>query len=173
MANFNLAFTFVMGLEDSSGTGQITQDADGLTRWGLLDKYQPDLVQAGFYTNKVSGPQALAMAKPIYQAQYWDPILGDEITDDEVAAQIFSIAVNDGVTESTKLAQGVAEVRQDGVFGNDTLSAVNAMDPDEFIEEFNAAAQDYYEEIAEDDPAKEVDLQGWINRLNAIDNFQA
>lgn len=173
MANFNAAFTFVMGLEDSTRTGKVTQDADGLTRWGLLDKFHPDLVHAGFYDeNKVTGQQALAMAKPIYQAQYWNPILGDQITDDEVAAQIFSIAVNDGVSKCTELVQGVIDVPKDGKFGQQTLTAVNDMDPDEFIEDFNEAAEDYYEEIAEADPAKEADLQGWLNRVNKIDNFQ-
>lgn len=174
MANFDAAFTFVMGLEDASGKGVIKDDSDGLTRWGLLNKYQPDLVKAGFYDeNKVSGRQALAMAKPIYRAQYWNPIMGDQITDDAVAAQIFSISVNDGVTKSALLVQSVVRVPQDGKFGQQTLAAVNNMDPDEFIEDFNEAAEDYYEEISEADPAKEADLQGWLNRLNKIDTFQA
>jgi hypothetical protein len=50
-------------------------------------------------------------------------------------------------------------------------TAVNNLDPDTFIEDFNE--DDYYRAIVANDPAKAGDLQGWLDRVNAIDTFQS
>jgi lysozyme family protein len=170
VADYNLSITFVLTLEDSSGRGKVTVDSDGTTRYGLLDRWHPDLTAQGFYT--MPADQALIVAKTCYRTQYWNHISGDGITSNTVATQIFSIAVNDGITWGTKLAQGVLGLNQDGVLGDETLTAINNMDPVSFISAYNVAAKSRYAGIVEAHPEKAGDLKGWYNRVDLISTFK-
>jgi len=170
VADYNLAITFVLTLEDSSGRGKVTVDSDGTTRYGLLDRWHPDLTTQGFYT--MPADEALVIAKTCYRTQYWNHISGDGITSNIVAAQIFSIAVNDGITWATKMSQGVLGLVQDGVLGDQTLTAINSMDPTNFITAFNMAAKARYAAIVQAHPNKVGDLQGWYNRVDLISTFK-
>ena len=169
MANYASAVNFVLHLEDSTLSGIITTDSDGTTRYGLLDRWHPDLVQAGFYTTDAQ--TALTMADAAYRTGYWNPIQGDAINSNTVAAQLLSIGVNDSPHEAVWIAQGVLGLNQDGVLGPMTLSALNNQDPDTFLASFNAAAKAYYRQVVVEEPQKAGDLQGWLNRVDAIENY--
>lgn len=170
MANYDSAINFVIALEDSHPSGQVTHDSDGATRFGLLDRWHPELVQAGFYT--CDAGTALGMAKQTYRTQYWNKIQGDAIASNAVAAQLLSIGVNDGMGEAIKLAQQVVGVVADGAFGPHTLAAINAVQAAQFLVQFDATAKAHYNAIVAAQPAKAVDLQGWYNRVDAISKYQ-
>jgi len=170
VASFELAIAFVLPLEDTHPSGKVTVDSDGTTRFGLLSVWHADLVQEGFYT--MPAEQAIILAKACYRAQYWEPIQGDSITSNVVAAQLLSIAVNDGLGTAVKMAQQTVGLSPDGIFGPQTLMAVNAMNPNQFLNSFGAEAKAHYRAIVAEYPAKVVDLQGWINRVNLISTFK-
>ena len=48
MADFNLAFIFVLQHEDSTCSGKVTVDAGGRTRFGIAEKFHPDLPEEFF-----------------------------------------------------------------------------------------------------------------------------
>jgi lysozyme family protein len=170
MSNYDSAIDFVIGLEDSHPSGKVTYDADGATRYGLLDRWHPDLVAQGFYS--LSNDQALALAKACYRAQYWNRIHGDDILSNKVAAQLLSIGVNDGVVSAIKLAQTAIGIQSDGILGPFSLAAINAADENDFLNSFNSAAKDRYDAIVAAHPEKLRYRQGWYNRVDLISTYQ-
>lgn len=171
MANYDSAFTFLIPLEDNPRhPGSVGHDADGATRYGLLDRWHPDLVAQGFYT--LPNDQALAVAKIYYKSQYWDKIQGDSISVNKAAAQLFSIGVNVGVTRAVKIAQSALHIKADGVFGSGTLASLNATDADSFIDSFDVAAKALYDQIAIAHPEKLNQVAGWKNRVDLISHYR-
>jgi lysozyme family protein len=170
MANFEPCILFVIGLEDTHPSGKVTEDSDGLTRFGLLDRWNPGLVIKGFYTMPVD--EALVLAKSYYRIKYWNYIQGDKIILDVIAAQLLSIAVNDGVVTAVKIAQRMLGVDRDGMLGINTLNAINTLPSDIFLNKFDAAAKAHYNDIVVKYPAKQKYLQGWYNRVDAINHFE-
>jgi hypothetical protein len=53
------------------------------------------------------------------------------------------------------------------------MAGVQAQDPDAFIVAFSQAAKDRYQEIAADNPAKQPDLAGWLNRADRFLTLQS
>jgi lysozyme family protein len=170
MSDYASAIDFVIHLEDSTLSGRVEHDADGATRYGLLDRWHPDLVEAGYYTT--DPVTALQMAKTYYKPNYWDKFRGDQLTSNRVAAQILSIGVNDGIVQGIKFAQQAAGVTADGVFGVISLAAVNALDEATFLQRFDQTAKAHYDAVVAANPAKSVDLKGWYNRVDLISKYQ-
>lgn len=170
MANYDSCIDFVLHLEDSTLSGRVTVDSDGTTRFGLLDRWHPDLVQEGFYTTDTA--TALGMAQAEYRTGYWNPIHGDNISSNVVAAQLLSIGVNDSPRIAVEIAQGVLGVIADGSLGPVTLASLNAMDPNTFLASFDATAKAYYQQVVAKEPQKAGDLRGWFNRVDLISTFQ-
>lgn len=169
MASFDSAFNFVLPLEDTHPSGNVQKDSDGLTRYGLLDRWHPELTAEGFYTTDKQ--TALGMAKNAYLVGYWNHFSGSSFQSNKVAAQIFSIGVNQGMGTSVKLAQLVAGVQADGSCGPITVAAINAIPEATFISSFNDRTKSHYNDIVATNPAKAEDLKGWYNRVDAINNF--
>ncbi len=82
-------------------------------------------------------------ATDIYKALYWDKVHG-ELLPPAVALLLFDAAVNHGVGTSIKLAQLALRVQADGVFGPQTLKALNNTDAREFVINFATENMLYY-----------------------------
>jgi lysozyme family protein len=156
---------WVLHLEDSTLRGKITHDMDGATRFGLLDKWHPDLVSQGYFLDSMSRDSALALAKEYYRINYWNKIQGDWIWYEICAAELLSFDVNDG-PHAIKMAQQVVGQAADGIMGQHTLSAINAMPADDFVSGLVQKQIDWYNQIVAKQPAKAVFLNGWMNRVN-------
>lgn len=103
MSNFALAFASTMNFEDDpSHPGKLTQDAGGRTRFGIADKFHPDLPE-DFFTGPAD--EARAQAEEIELEQYWKPLKLDGVEDQAVASKIFDMGVNMGVHQAAVLAQ--------------------------------------------------------------------
>jgi lysozyme family protein len=171
VGNYDSAFDFLIALEDNHRhPGSTLHDSDGATRYGLLDRWHPDLVAQGFYT--CPNDQALEMAKAHYQTEYWNRVQGEGISSNKVATQLFSIGVNVGITRAVKIAQSAVHVKADGVLGQGTLYAINATDEASFISAFDIAAKALYAAIAVAHPEKAGDVAGWNNRVDLISTYQ-
>jgi len=48
MADFKTAFLFTLQHEDSTRSGKVTVDAGGRTRFGIAEKFHPDLSEEFF-----------------------------------------------------------------------------------------------------------------------------
>lgn len=149
--------------------GHVGVDSDGRTRWGLLDRWHPELVSAGFYDeSQTDHNTSLAMAEQAYRVQYWSKIKGDQIATDQTAATILAFYVNTGNLKIPQLAvcRCGASVVVDGIYGPRTISAFNSVDQGQFLSTLRSAEIDYYRGVVAANPAKSGDLQGWINRVN-------
>src|SRR5882724_1813170 len=103
MSDFAIAFERTMNFEDDpKHTGKVTQDAGGRTRFGIADKYHPDLPEE-FFTCPAA--EARAQAEKIELEQYWKPLGLNGVDDQAVASKIFDMGVNMGVHQASVLTQ--------------------------------------------------------------------
>ena len=136
MANFGNIIEWVLRLEDRTLAGKIENlgDGAGLTRFGLTERDEGEVVPAEYFTT-MSTADALEAAKQVYYDKYWTPICGTQIASDEVAATLMSFAVNDGVGTAVGLIQGVLGLANPtGHVGPWTLQAISASDPSDLAE---------------------------------------
>lgn len=114
-------------------------------------------------------------AEKIYEKVYYRGNHIDKITDDRVALSIFDWAVNSG-GKGIKKAQIVANkfganLVIDGIVGNKTLEAINAIVPEAFLKEYHEMQRTFYKNLAAKDPSQEGFLKGWLNRVNTKEKF--
>jgi len=69
---------------------------------------------------------------PLYKAQYWDKVKGDQLPAGLDYA-LFDAAINSGPGQAGKWLQQVLDVQADGVIGPGTLAAVAAHSPADLI----------------------------------------
>ncbi|HEY2393879.1 MAG TPA: glycosyl hydrolase 108 family protein [Candidatus Angelobacter sp.] len=171
MADFKPAFAFVLQHEDAVRAGKVTVDAGGRTRFGIAEKFHPELPEDFF-----SGPaeDALLTAEKIEEDQYWKPMRLDEIGNQAVANKLLDMAVNMGVRQAAVYAQravnmlaGSARLAEDGVMGARTLAVVNAVNSDAYEQRLCELSVAHYRHVAAVNPAQAVNLRGWLKRAEA------
>jgi len=172
MADFKPAFEFVLQHEDSTRSGKITVDAGGRTRFGIAEKFHPDLPEEFF-----DGPaeEALAVAERIEEQEYWEAMRLAEVENQNVAAKMLDMAVNMGVRQAAVYAQRAlngllgSEQRlvEDGVVGPRTLAAISAATPVLLYQLLCELSAAHYRHLAVINPAQAVNLAGWIRRAEA------
>src|SRR5258708_37023419 len=93
MSDFKEAFDFTMKQEDARLSGVVTVDAGGRTRFGIAQKFHPDLPESFF-----DGPteDALARSEEIYKHDYWDPMRLGEIQDQNPPHKMTDKGINKG-----------------------------------------------------------------------------
>ena len=114
-------------------------------------------------------------AEKIYEKVYYRGNHIDKITDDRVALSIFDWAVNSG-GKGIKKAQIVANkfgasLIVDGIIGNKTLEAINAIDPKMFLNEYHKMQRTFYKNLAARDSLQEGFLKGWLNRVDRKEKY--
>lgn len=102
------------------------------------------------------------LVRDFYHTNFWLMIQGDAIKDQAVAEAIYSMSVN--AEAARKLVQVVVGVTPDGKFGDKTLAALNAMNPELFLYKLCVAMIARYRDICVRDKTQRVWIIGWINR---------
>lgn len=169
MADFKPAFAFVLQHEDSNRSGKVTVDAGGRTRFGIAEKFHPDLPEE-FFTGPAE--DALAEAQKIEEREYWECMHLAGVENQNVANKLFDMAVNMGVRQAAVYAQRAANalldrdsrVAEDGEIGAKTLAAINAAKPVEYYQALCELSAAHYRHVAAVNPAQAVNLQGWLKR---------
>ena len=124
----------------------------GWEGWRLLDRgAEPTVLHAAVYK--------------LYDSDYWSPIKGDLIEDEDKIELLFSCAVLSGPARAIRLAQQASEVNIDGRMGPKTIKAVNDMDTDLFEARFVLARLNRYREICNRNRSQSKFLLGWLNRV--------
>lgn len=158
-----MAVEDVLRWEDASGRGEITTDSGGKTRYGISQKAYPKVD-----IENLSREDAIE----IYQRDYWKPIY-ESITSQNVATKLLNLIVNMGRKQGVKILQlAVASCGEpttcDGVFGVNTLAAVNRCDSQNLLTEMRHEACDFYTRLATTDPNKYGSyLRGWLRRARS------
>lgn len=126
MSAFDEAFRLVIGHE--GGYSNDPKDPGGETKYGISKRAYPR-VDVGSLT--------LDGAKRLYKADYWDRIHGDDL-DPGLALVAFDAAVNNGVAQSIRWLQGAVGVKEDGIIGTVTMTALARADPQKVLVELHA-----------------------------------
>ena len=101
-----------------------------------------------------------ADVEPLYKKKYWDVVRADELPSG-IDYLVFDMGVNAGPGRSIKLLQTAVGVTPDGGFGPMTMAAVQAVDPNELIERFSQAKEDFYRSLT----TFATFGKGWLNRV--------
>lgn len=166
MADFYAAFEAM--IQDEGGYQLHTVDGDrgGMTYAGIARNFNPTWEGWAFIDRGETPPTP--MVRNWYHTNYWTPICGDSIVNQEIASSIFNFAVNSSApgrpTVAIKLAQLVVGATPDGSFGQRTLQAINAYDPEKFVMAYALAKIARYRDIVTRDRTQIKFLLGWVNR---------
>lgn len=168
MANVKSAVDFVLRQEDSTLSGVITgsaNDRGGRTRFGIAEKWHPDLTKTGFY-DAMDTADALVIAENVLALQYAFPLKLMAINSQTVATALLSMAVVEGTVNAVKVMQQAVRVFADGVMGPNTLAAINACA--NVMQPFAALEDVYFRGIVAKDPTQAKWIKGWLNRVTAV-----
>lgn len=139
-------------------------DRGGMTYAGIARNMNPQWPGWALIDSQCDVPAQ--MVRDFYRANYWNPIRGDDIQHQAIAQTIFDFAVNTGKPART-LAQVVVGVTPDGSFGDKTVAALNAADPEKFVLSYALAKIARYRDIMTRDRTQLKFALGWINRTLA------
>ena len=172
MADFNPAFEKV--LKHEGGYVNDPDDPGGETYKGVARKIWSkwegwttiDILkrERNFPKNLEDKQELQDMVMHFYQVNFWDPVKGDDINDQEVATSIFDFGVNAGVRTSSSLAQMVVGANPDGVIGPKSIEKLNAFNSDHFLAAFTVAKIARYVSIIKKRPTSQKYLYGWVRR---------
>ena len=172
MARFEDAIENTLALEGFGRVVQLRGDPGGLTKWGISQKSYPEVDIAGLTREA---------AIELYYRDFWHILYG-ELTDQEVANELFDFGVNTSARGWPKVAVKVFQeairylivgpLIPDGDFGSKTLGAANSVSAKLLLREFRACEAYYYAEIVIRQPdvseeEKKRFLKGWMRRVMA------
>lgn len=154
MAEFEIAVGLTLKHEGGYTPG-LDGDPGGATNYGISQRAYP---------TKDIQHLSKAEARDIYRHDYWLSLY-DQIGDQKIANALFDFGVNAGISRAVKTIQrAVGDILAgpfiaDGVFGPDTLAAVNSCEPAHLLMRFTARRIDYYQSLN-----KPQFIKGWTAR---------
>jgi lysozyme family protein len=139
-------------------------DAGGETNFGISKRAYPNLDIRNLTVDQ---------AKHIYFNDYWKPIRGDLIVTNELAYQLFDMAVNAGTGAAARLLQRIVGTTDDGVIGPVTLKAIDRYPSiGRLIGEYKFSRARHYALIVAKNHSQVRFLRGWINRIDTTPKFK-
>lgn len=173
MAQFEIAYNITARWEGGyqnhpNDTGNYNSRGELVgTNWGISAPVYEDWIDRPPTAADMRN-MSEATAKQIYRAKFWNAIQGDRINSQDVANILYDGRVNHGRT-GVKLMQKVLQLPQDGILGPITLAAINAAEPGQLFNRYKQAREDFYKQLAANNPAYQVFLTGWLNRIRSFD----
>ena len=182
MANFITSLNVT--LKHEGGYANLTGDSGGetifgisrnnhpnATLWAEIDNYKRIMhFKTKPCQNDISRMNSLCLnnkvvmkqVQDIYYNSYWLVIKGDRIHSQELANNIFDMAVNSGNSRAIKLIQSLLGIKVDGIVGNQTISSINEyIDSKQLNNDYVIKRIEYYKSLN-----KSQFINGWINRTN-------
>ena len=147
MSSFETTFSRTIGHEgkfqaNPKDRGNWTGGKEGAgelkgTKWGLAAMTYPHLDIANI---------TLEQAKEIYYNDWWFKLKMDRWPN-VMKYQLFDAAFNHGTGRANQFLQFAARVKDDGVIGPKTITAVNMTDPNDLVLRFLAKRLRYFTEV--------------------------
>lgn len=171
MADFEKAFPLI--LENEGGLSNDPQDAGGITNMGITKQDLATYLDKPISTipNDSIINLSLDLAKQIYITQYWNPMLLDQVTDQNAATVIFDCGVNMGPGTAIKFIQRPYFPHQDGVMGAQTLQRLNNDLVGNAVKNIMKGAIGRYTSIVQNNSTQIVFFTGWMNRVTKYLNY--
>ena len=181
MATFNDAFDITMKHE--GGYSNDPDDVGGETCRGISRRYNPSW--PGWVIIDATKPNINfkdldVLVRDFYKAYYWDINRLDEITNQDVANEIFDVGVNIGVVRAVKFLQKALnylnrnehsynDLVVDGKIGSATFKALkyilNHHDVDILLKIMNVLQGMHYLNYMKKSPTQEKYARGWFSRV--------
>jgi lysozyme family protein len=185
MADFKQALKKTLGIEGFYSNDLTDRGAEtykGISRknnadwhgWIVIDEHKN---LPGFPKTLETDEHLQQYVSDLYKERYWDKVAGDFITSQEVAEELFDIAVNMGVKTAVLFLQGsinllnrnqklYADIDADGIIGIKTYSTLNKFcNEKSVLKSLNGFQFERYKEICEKDPTQEKYFEGWLQRV--------
>ncbi|WP_233573309.1 glycoside hydrolase family 108 protein [Leptotrichia sp. OH3620_COT-345] len=146
-------------------------DKGGATKYGIIE------VEARKYGYKGHmRDMPLSIAEYIYRKKYFLGNRLNEIVDDKVSLSVCDWIVNSGTWGAKKAQQALniingSNLAVDGKIGNNTLLALNNVNPQKFLEVYHDLQRKFYRSIVASRPTQQVFLKGWLNRVDRKEKF--
>ena len=159
--NFEQCLALV--LKSEGGFVNNPKDPGGMTNLGVTKKVWEDWVghPVDEAAMRALGPADVA---PLYKANYWDKIKGDDLPAG-VDYACFDLAVNSGVGRAAKTLQKAVGVAQDGAIGAATLAAVGAQNPRDLATEICEIRLNFLQSL----PTWDTFGRGWGRRVSEVE----
>lgn len=183
--SFDRAFEKTVGLEGGYGC-----DPDDSGNWtggkigvGELKGTKYGLSTASYPEEDIKN-LTLERAEIIYKRDFWDPLHLDQVTDSQIAEEIFDTAVNTSAPRTPitvgKIVQRAinflepgaldAPLEVDGIIGPTTMFYINKWcreDPEALFKALNGEQYAYYKECEYHNPIKKKFAWGWMKRIQS------
>lgn len=183
MSDFEKCVTKTLKYEgvSSSSEGYVDHpnDKGGATKFGISYSFVKDTDDIEFFDMNHDGIidkrdiQQLTFEKAVevYKKYFWDVFSLDDIEENEKAFLVFDASVNHGIKGCTKLVQKALNdcgfhLVIDGIYGRKTKQALQECPVERFVEAFQEKRSSLYKAIVKKNPAQEVFLAGWLNRIS-------
>ena len=169
MDRFQKIFDYLLRVE--GGYSDDKYDSGGKTKYGIIEV---EARKYGYRGHMKEMP--LEIAKDIYYKKYFKGNRLDEVVNDKISLSICDWIVNSGTWGTKKAQQALniinsSELVVDGKIGNQTLFALNNVNPDKFLEVYHRLQRNFYISIVRNNPTQQVFLRGWLNRGDRKEKF--
>jgi lysozyme family protein len=152
MADFQIAVTLT--LHNEGGYEDNPNDPGGATNMGVEQRDLPDIDIRTL---------TVAQATAYYAQNYWKSYYS-QIDSQAIANKLFDLGVLFGVQTAIKFLQSTLGISTDGVFGINTLEAVNSADAG-LLQRYEDVMWQHAQGIAALNPAEAMFLIGWQRRI--------
>lgn len=173
MTRYQQCLQVVLGHE--GGLSDVREDRGGRTNYGITQQtYSDFLARRGRGDRRVDGITS-AEVEEIYR-EYWVNAKCDYCPE-PLDLLIFDSAVNHGGKRAIKLLQRALGIGDDGVFGPQTITAINeealAGNIPSICLQYLDERRDFYDRIIENDPTQRKFERGWSNRVDHLEELIA
>lgn len=182
MADFKIAYKDTMQVEGGYANNKL--DTGGETYKGISRKHNPswkgwpiiDAIKPHTATEinrqGVSNAYLQELVKAFYLTNYWNINRLGEITDQQLANNVFDFGVNAGTKVAAKMLQKAYNIAiepkdlvVDGIIGKGSLAAINEVPSRKVYDAFNDLRKEFYDGIIARNPSQAVFRKSWYSRI--------
>jgi lysozyme family protein len=162
MSDFDISIKVI--LKHEGGYINDSSDPGGETNFGISRKF---LISVGLPNEDIKN-MIVDRAVELYKQYFWKSLY-DDITDQTITSKFFDLCVNMGSNQGTKLVQRSCiqlgcKIGDDGVFGKNTLAAINGCDASLLIDKIIDIQCQFYKDLAASKPSLAKFLKQWLIR---------
>lgn len=160
-AIFSKAFPVLLDAE--GGEGNSTTDYGGLTKYGISQKWNPDI-----NVHELTEEGASAF----YEKRYWEKYRLGEIIDQTIATQCLLLIINMDDHKALNIIQTainncgrtITSIPIDGAMGSITIAAINSLNRFWLSDRIRVEAIKFYLKRTDEDHSQVANLRSWIRR---------
>ena len=131
--------------------------------WAIIDGYKSN---ASFPHILDSDENLQNLIIEFYREGFWKD-LWSQIDSQAIADKLFDLGILFGVHTSVAILQTTAGVTADGLFGVNTLAAVNQHDATSLLSMYKANLATHAFNVVAANPSSRIFLKGWVDRINS------